>query len=64
MEAVILWNNEAQVRGYLFGMHAQLRDKYQMFFYLGEARGGTQRTGTSSQDTSLDDERIKTNLLQ
>lgn len=57
------WNNEAQVKGYLLGMHAQLRDNYTMFFYLGEARGGTQRTGTSSEDTSLDNERIKTNLL-
>ncbi len=57
------WNNEAQVKGFMYGMHSTLRSNYQMFFYLGEARGGTHRTGTSSQNTSLNDERIKTNNI-
>lgn len=57
------WNNEAQVKGFLYGIHSTLRNSYQMFFYLGEARGGTHRTGTSSQNTSLNDERIKTNNI-
>lgn len=57
------WNNEAQVQGFLYGMHATMRNGYQMMFYLGEARGGTHRTGTSSQNTSLNDERIKLNNL-
>lgn len=57
------WNNEAQVKGYVIGLHTQLRDNYNIFYTLGEARGGTHRTGASSGDTSLDQDRIKTNLL-
>ncbi|MDD4427157.1 MAG: RagB/SusD family nutrient uptake outer membrane protein [Paludibacter sp.] len=53
------WNNEAQVKGFMYGIHSTLRYNYGMFFYLGEARGGTHRTGTSSQNTSLNDEQIK-----
>lgn len=48
------WNNEAQVKGYMNGLHANLRSRNQMFYILGEARGGTQRVGTSSLNTSLD----------
>ena len=34
-------------------LHAQLRSYYDMFYTLGELRGGTQRVGTSSLNTSL-----------
>jgi len=57
------WNNEAQVKGFMYGMHSTLRNSYTMLQDLGENRGGTHRTGTSSQNTSLDQERIKTNNL-
>lgn len=48
------WNTEAQVHGYMNGIHSQLRGSYQMFFALGEARGGTLKSGTSTLGTSLD----------
>lgn len=48
------WNTTAQVEGYMTGMHNQLRGSYTMFYTLGEARGGTLRSGTSSLNTSLD----------
>lgn len=49
------WKTEAQVDGFLLGLHADLRTTYGgMMFTLGEARGGTQRLGTSSQNTSID----------
>lgn len=57
------WNNTAQVSGYMNGLHSNLRSSYQMFYVLGEARGGTQRTGVSSLGTSLDMEQIKLNLI-
>ena len=48
------WKNEAQVDAFALGIHADLRSSYQnMMFLLGEARGGTQKSGTSSQNTSL-----------
>lgn len=48
------WTNEAQVEGYALGLHTDLRGSYQnMMFFLGEARGGTQKTGTSSQNNTL-----------
>lgn len=53
------WNNEAQVNGFMNGLHADLRGKYSSFFTFGEMRGGTLRTGTSSLNTSLDSELIK-----
>lgn len=48
------WNNEAQVKGFIYGVHAQLRSLSFNFFLLGEARGGLQKSGTSSTATSLD----------
>ena len=47
------WNNEAQVKGFMTGLHTDLRGDYTLFYLLGEARGGTSRTGTSSLNTSL-----------
>lgn len=49
------WKNESQVEGFVLGLHADLRTSYSdMMFLLGEARGGTQKTGTGSQGSSLD----------
>lgn len=48
------WNNEAQIKGFVLGQHAQLRDNYSTLWLLGEARGGLQKHGTSSTATSLD----------
>lgn len=57
------WNNKAQVEGYMSGMHSQLRGYYNMFYILGEVRGGTQRVGNSSQNTSLNYADLRTNLI-
>ena len=48
------WNNEAQVKAFVIGQHAQLRSAYTNLWLLGEARGGLQKHGTSSTATSLD----------
>ncbi len=48
------WNNEAQVKGFIYGVHNNLRAAHLNFFLLGEARGGLQKSGTSSTATSLD----------
>lgn len=34
------WQTEAQVAGYITGMHKELRDKAHTFYLLGEQRGG------------------------
>lgn len=47
------WNNKAQVDGYMTGLHNNLRGKYNMFFHMGEIRGGVHRAGTSSLNMSL-----------
>lgn len=57
------WNNEAQVEGYIVGMHSQLRNNYDMFYVLGELRGGTQRVGSSSENTSLNYANLRSNLI-
>lgn len=57
------WNNTAQVDGYMTGMHSQLRGFYDMFYVLGEVRGGTQRVGTSSQNTSLNYANLRSNII-
>lgn len=57
------WNNEAQVDGYMTGMHSQLRSYYDMFYVLGEVRGGTQRVGTSSENTSLNYANLRSNVI-
>jgi starch-binding outer membrane protein, SusD/RagB family len=48
------WNNEAQVKGFIYGIHNNLRGAHLNLFLLGEARGGLQKSGTSSTATSLD----------
>jgi len=48
------WNNEAQVKGFIYGIHNHLRGAHYNLFLLGEARGGLQKSGTSSTATSLD----------
>jgi hypothetical protein len=48
------WNNEAQVNGFIIGVHKQMRDAQVTYFLLGESRGGLQKSGTSSTNTSLD----------
>ena len=48
------WNNEAQVSGFLTGVHKQMRDAQVYYFLLGESRGGLHKSGTSSTNTSLD----------
>lgn len=57
------WTKKAHVEGFMNGIHNQLRGKYSMFYVLGEMRGGTQRTGSSSQNTSLDYEKVRLNLI-
>lgn len=58
------WNNTAQVEGYMTGLHIDLREKYQMFYLLGEARGGTSKSGTSFIGTSINESSpIKTNTF-
>lgn len=58
------WNNTAQVEGYMTGLHINLREKYQMFYLLGEARGGTSKSGTSFIGTSINESSpIKTNTF-
>lgn len=34
------WKNESQVKGYIIGMHKELRDNAQTFYIMGEQRGG------------------------
>ncbi len=48
------WNNEAQVKGFILGAHSQLRSAHTNLWLMGEARGGLQKSGTSSTATSLD----------
>lgn len=57
------WNKAAQVDGFMNGMHSQFRGYYDMLYVLGEIRGGTQRTGSSSQNTSLDYANLRSNLI-
>lgn len=58
------WNNSAQVEGYMMGLHSQLREKTESLFILGEARGGTSKSGTSFLNNSLDySSPVKTNTF-
>lgn len=60
----LFWKNTAQVEGYMIGLHSNLREKYQMFYLMGEARGGTSRSGTSFIGTSINESSpIKTNTF-
>lgn len=57
------WKNQAQAEGFMEGVHSQLRGNSWMFYYLGELRSGTQRTGTSSLATTLNYEELRTNNI-
>ncbi len=58
------WKTLAQVETYVNGMHLDLRtNNFNRKFLLGEARGGLQLTGTSSQGVSTNDDIIKGNTL-
>lgn len=46
------WKNENQVQGAMIGLHAQLRNQQNVFWNLGELRGGTLRDGTSFTGTA------------
>ena len=48
------WDNEAQVDGFMIGIHKNLRDINEYIYLLGEARGGTLRTGSGTQGVSYD----------
>lgn len=47
------WKTPAQFEGFMVGLHNSLRGDYSNIFILGEARGGTQKNGTSTLSTSL-----------
>lgn len=47
------WKTQAQFDGFMIGLHNSLRGDYSNIFVLGEARGGTQKNGTSTMSTSL-----------
>lgn len=57
------WKNEAQISGYMKGLHSQLRGNYANFWFLGEARASTQRSGTSTLATSIENQAIKANTI-
>lgn len=58
------WNNTSQVNGYMTGLHSRLREKTEALYVMGEARGGTLRSGTSFLNNSLDySSPIKTNTF-
>lgn len=57
------WKTAAQVEAAMVGLHLELRSEYNMFFYLGELRGGAHRTGTSMVATSLGEATIVSNQL-
>lgn len=57
------WKTAAQVESAITGLHLNLRGTYTSFFYMGELRGGTHRSGTSMVATSLGSANIVTNEL-
>jgi len=58
------WNTVPQVQAYMNGIHMDLRStSFNRNFVLGEARGGTNKSGTSSLNTSINYDRIKENNL-
>lgn len=58
------WNTPAQVETFMNGIHTYLRaTNFDRQFVLGEARGGTSKSGTSSLITSINYDRIKENNL-
>lgn len=57
------WKNEAQVAGAMYGLHTQLRNSYWSYWILGEARSGTQRSGSGSLGAALFSPEIMDNTL-
>lgn len=57
------WKTAAQVESAVTGLHLNMRSYYDSFFYMGELRGGTHRSGTSMVATSLASANIITNEL-
>ncbi len=58
------WKTLPQVQTYVNGMHLDLRsNSFNRTFILGEARGGLQVTGTSSQGVSTYNDVVKGNTL-
>lgn len=58
------WKNTAHAETYVTGLHNRLRaNSFTMSFILGEARGGTSKSGTSSLLTSINYDRIKENNI-
>ena len=58
------WKTVPQVESYMNGIHVDLRaSNFNRQFLLGEARGGTSKSGTSSLITSINYDRIKENNL-
>jgi len=56
------WNTVPQVQAYMNGIHMDLRTtSFNRNYVLGEARGGTSKSGTSSLNTSINYDRIKEN---
>lgn len=58
------WENVTQAETYVTGLHTGLRGgAFTQSFLLGEARGGSSKSGTSSLQTSLNYDRIKENNI-
>lgn len=57
------WKTAAQADGFMIGIHKQFRDKYQIFWLLGEARGGLQMYGSNTLGQSIDYSEIKAQNL-
>lgn len=58
------WQTVPQVQAYVNGMHLDLRStSFTRNFIMGEARGGLQVVGTSSQGVSTYDDLIKSNTI-
>lgn len=58
------WKTVPQIQTYVNGMHLDLRSThFTRDFILGEARGGLQVTGTSSQNVSTESDIIKGNII-
>jgi len=47
------WNNEAQVKGYVYGIHKQIRDANVNLWLMGEVRGGTLKLTPSVSTTAV-----------
>ncbi|MDG5798936.1 RagB/SusD family nutrient uptake outer membrane protein [Marinilabiliaceae bacterium ANBcel2] len=58
------WQSEEQIRGYVYGLHNNLRGGLYTYFLMGEARGGLHRDGTSSTNTSLNASGLKVQDLR